>query len=229
MRIFFLLWCLISFIPLKAQQKILFVGNSLTYYNDLPELVRKIAEADGLKLKIKSISLPNYALEDHWIEGKAAGEIKSTHYDFVVFQQGPSALKTSRSNLIEYSLLFAKICRTQNSAVAFYSVWPSVDRSFDFENVFHSYAAAADTTNGIVCPAGNAWLEVWKRNEDFPLYSSDGFHPTEQGSLLAAMVIYGSLFKKTNFDFLQRDRFVSGSVTPKHFNLLKEAASASLK
>jgi hypothetical protein len=224
MRITFLILFSIVVSGLNAQQRILFVGNSLTYYNDLPGLVKKIAKQDGLSLTVNTISKPNYSLEDHWVEGKVEAEIKSTHYDIVIFQQGPSALKASRENLVEYALLFSKICREQKSRMAFYSVWPSGDRQFDFPNVFTSYKAAADTTNGVVCPAGNAWLNVWNEKKDFPLYSADGFHPTEHGSLLAAMVIYASLFHKTNFDFISPEKMSLRFVTNDQLLLLSSAA-----
>jgi hypothetical protein len=228
MKIRLLLCLLCSCTLLSAQQKILFVGNSLTYYNDLPKLVKEIAKQNGIKLDVHSFTKPNYALEDHWIEGAVVAELRSTHYDFIVFQQGPSALKASRENLIEYALMFSKVCKEQNSRMAFYSVWPSGDRSFDFENVYRSYSAAADTTHGIVCPAGNAWLKVWEGKKDFPLYSEDGFHPTEHGSLLAALVIYGSLFKRTSFEFIEFNKLSLQFVTHQHFELLKKAATASL-
>lgn len=212
-----------------AQQKILFVGNSLTYYNNLPMLIKTIAGQDGVKITVHSFTKPNYSLEDHWIEGKVEAELRRNHYDFVVFQQGPSALKESRENLIEYALRFSKVCKEQNSKIAFYMVWPSGDRSFDFENVIRSYTTAADTTQGIICAAGRAWLKTWEDKKDYPLYSTDGFHPTEHGSLLAALVIYGSLFKKTEFDFVELQKLHLKFVTKDHFNILKKAASSTLQ
>jgi hypothetical protein len=212
----------------QAQQRILFVGNSLTYYNDLPEMVKKIARQDGIKLLINSICKPNYALEDHWIEGKVVDELKSRHYDIVVFQQGPSALASSRKNLIEYALLFSKVCRQQHSTMAFYSVWPSGDRLFDFPAVLASYTAAADTTKGTVCAVGDAWLALWEQEKDFPLYAADGFHPSEHGSLLAAMVIYGTLFQKTNLEFVTLDKLSLRFVADPQLAQLKNAATKSL-
>jgi hypothetical protein len=212
----------------QAQQRILFIGNSLTYYNDLPGLVGKIARQDGVKLVIKSFSKPNYALEDHWIEQQAAAEIKKDRYDYIVLQQGPSALLESRVNLLEYATFFARAARAQGSKVAFYMVWPSSNRSFDFQGVIDSYTQAADSVGGILCPVGKAWLKVWEEKKDFPLYDTDGFHPSEKASLLAAMIIYGKLMKRTDLEFVKPAKLGLQPLSEEEFSILKAVAGAVL-
>lgn len=49
--------------------RILFVGNSLTYVNDLPHLVEQVARERGVSIKTEMLAFPDYALEDHWKEG----------------------------------------------------------------------------------------------------------------------------------------------------------------
>jgi hypothetical protein len=227
MRIHFFL-LIFSVVSVHAQQKILFVGNSLTYSNDLPGLVKNIALQNNHPLEANSLSKPNYSLEDHWKEGYVVKEINKGLYDFVIVQQGPSALKASRDNLIEYSLLFAKACKDRACKLAFYMVWPSAERSFDFKDVITSYTLAADTTHSILCPAGSAWLKVWELKKDLQLYSGDGFHPSEQGSLLAALVLYGALFNKNEFNFIQLKKLPLQRVTESEFEMLKKAATAVL-
>jgi len=60
----------------QKRYKILFVGNSLTYTNNLPELVKIEAQTKDLKLKTKMIAFPNYALEDHLNNGNVQKLIK---------------------------------------------------------------------------------------------------------------------------------------------------------
>lgn len=72
--------------------RILFVGNSLTYTNDLPALVKEMAKQDNVTIISTSFLFPDYSLEDHWNEGRVKAEIDKGGYDFVIAQQGPSAL-----------------------------------------------------------------------------------------------------------------------------------------
>jgi hypothetical protein len=229
-RLFFLCCILFSF-SVCAQQKItvLFVGNSLTYANNLPELVKTIATCDHTLLDFKMLALPNYALVDHLNDGQVISEIQSKKYDFVVVQQGPSSQAEGRSMLINDGLKFARLCAENNSQLAFYTVWPSKARSFDFQGVLESYRKAAETSNSILCPAGNAWLQVWKSYPEFKLYSEDNFHPSYSGSLLAALVIYGSLTKKNEFDFVSFTSFNNIPLSKEDFNILKRSARFTLK
>lgn len=207
-----------------AQTKILFVGNSLTYTNNLPLLVEKIAKEDGTSIVTEMIAFPNYALEDHWNETQVSSALARTKYDYVILQQGPSAMPASRTNLVEYALKFSQLCRKSKAKVCLYTVWPSRERNFDFLNVIKSYAMAADTAGGRALEAGLAWKKILDENEDFPLYSSDDFHPTMHGSLLSAMVIYATLFQKNNFDFLKLENLSSKSITEAELDLMKNVA-----
>ena len=91
-------------------------------------------------------------------------------------------------------------------ALALYMVWPSQARSFDFDNVINSYTSAARAHDALICPAGRAWKYAWQSDAALPLYSSDRFHPSIYGSVLAALTIYGSLYEKKDFKFLKHSR-----------------------
>lgn len=54
---------------------VLFIGNSLTYANDLPEMVRALALAAGDTLRVGSVANPDWSLEDHWNGGGARSAI----------------------------------------------------------------------------------------------------------------------------------------------------------
>ncbi len=75
--------------------RILFIGNSLTYSNDLPAMVCAMARAASRNAVCESVTKPDYSLEDHWQERDARRAV-ARGWDFVVLQQGPSALPESR-------------------------------------------------------------------------------------------------------------------------------------
>lgn len=220
------------FITLSAfgQKKvnILFVGNSLTYYNNLPELVNLIAKCDSVEMTYQMLALPNYALEDHWNEGRVITEIKTDKYDFVVVQQGPSSQQEGRTMLLNDGLKLAKLCAENKTRLAFYTVWPSKARLMDFPDVMETYRLAADSTKGILCPAGKAWLKVWENYPEFKLYGEDDFHPNYKGSLLAALVIYGSVMKKNNFNFVDYYALKNVALTKSDFKILLQVARETL-
>ncbi|MGZ8516288.1 MAG: hypothetical protein ACXWWD_03015 [Chitinophagaceae bacterium] len=198
--------CSISSICIGADTsslKILFIGNSLTYTNNLPALVQEIGRHDSVNIRFTSLSFPNYSFEDHWNEGQIQKEIEDGKYDFVVAQQGPSAMPDSRVLLIEYSKRISELCKNSKTRFCLYTVWPAKARSFDHDGVIVSYKKAAEQTSAVFAPAGLAWKEAWKINPDLQLYGPDNFHPSTAGSLLAAMTIYAAIKEKKSFYFLK--------------------------
>ncbi len=179
----------------KAELRVLFIGNSLTYANDLPAMIEALAEATKQKRFIyRSVAFPNLSLQDQWERGEAQKAIAQGKWDVVVLQQGPSALAESRQSLLAYTRLFANKIRASDAKPALYMVWPAEARSSDFERVVESYKLAADEVKGILLPVGQAWREAWKRDAKLQLYAEDRFHPSVTGSYLAALVIYEKLF-----------------------------------
>lgn len=214
----------------KSALKILFVGNSLTYTNDLPQLVQEMGRHDSVSIEYTTLCFPNYSLEDHWNEGKVQKEIETGQYDFVVVQQGPSALPESQVLLLEYAQRLAEVCRKYNASMAIYMVWPTSSRYFDLDNVIYSYTQAAKRTQSLLCPAGLAWKYAWQSTPSLPLYGNDNFHPSMTGSLLAAFTVYGTLTDKNNFDFLTAGKpSWSTEISEKNILLLKQAALKAMK
>ena len=214
----------------KKKINILFVGNSLTYSNSLPDLVKELGKQDEVEIKYYLLLFPDYSLEDHWNEGKVQKELYKGKFDFVIAQQGPSALPESQILLLEYTKKFKKLCDSTKAKLALYMVWPSKARLFDLDNVIYSYTHAAGETRSLLCPAGLAWKNAWALDTTLTLYSADNFHPGITGSVLAALTIYGTVTGKNDFDFI-RYKKVSwhNEISKEKLNVLKQAATGSLK
>ena len=92
---FLCLWPVPGFGQAPAPARVLFVGNSLTYANDLPAMVATLARAAGKPMQVDSVALPDFGLEEHWQQGDARRAIARGGWTYVVLQQGPSALPDS--------------------------------------------------------------------------------------------------------------------------------------
>jgi len=180
--------------PNDGKLGVLFIGNSLTYTNDLPAMVKTLADAAGeVEFHYQTVAFGNYALQDHWDRGDALTAIQQGGWDFVVMQQGPSSLPESRVNLIQYTRMFAEPIRDAGARPALYMVWPTADRVAFRDDVTISYTEVADAVDGMLFPAGEAFREAMRHNPHLTLFSPDGFHPSSAGTYLAALVIYAQL------------------------------------
>lgn len=176
-----------------APLRVLFLGNSLTYTNDLPRMVEALSSSGERRVRATMIAGPNYGLEDLWREAKVREAIRSRAFDVVVMQQGPSALPESRTNLVTWAKKFGDFIREHDAEPALFMVWPSSDRAFDRQRVAESYRIAAEACGCRLLPAGEAWQAAWKKSGRLSLYGVDGFHPSSEGSFLAALVIWSGL------------------------------------
>ncbi|HMC02316.1 MAG TPA: hypothetical protein VKN14_14850 [Flavobacteriaceae bacterium] len=178
----------------ESDFNILFVGNSLTYTNNLPELVKQIAQEKGITLGIKTIAKPNYAIVDHWAEGEVQKYIESKNFDYVIIQQGPSSQQEGRNMLIEGGKKYVELCATNNAKLCYFMVWPSLTYYHTFDGVIKNHEDAAIINNALLCPVGLIWKDHFDATNTFDYYGSDGFHPSLLGSQIAANVIVATLF-----------------------------------
>jgi hypothetical protein len=184
-----------------AVVRVLFIGNSLTAGNDLPGMVSGLAAAAGRAVVVEESLMPGSSLEDHWELTDARQRIARGRFDYVVLQQGPSALEESRVYLREWTAKWAPVIRAAGGRPALYAPWPTEQRAFDFPRVSDSYRLAAEDVNGIFLPAGDAWLRTWELDRSMPLYGDDRFHPSVHGTYAAAVVIAARLLDLDPRDF----------------------------
>jgi hypothetical protein len=174
--------------------RVLFIGNSLTYVNNLPGTLSALALSAGDTIQVRMVAEPNFALIDHYVGGSnALGEIDSGRWNFVVLQQGPSTTPINRDSLILTAKLFEPRIRAAGATPALYMVWPTLDRFAFFDAARVSYQMAATAVNGIFLPAGRAWVTALESDPGLSLYDADGLHPSPLGTYLAALVIYERL------------------------------------
>lgn len=206
---------------------VLFIGNSLTYVNDLPSMVRVLADSAGAeKMYVEQVTKPDYALEDHWADGDARRAISRGGWRVVVLQQGPSSLPENRANLRQLAATFAQVIRQAGGSPALYQVWPATVNFSTFDAALESYRLAAEDVQGTLLPGGAAWKAAWRRDPALPLYSSDGLHPSVQGSYLVAVTMFGALYHRSAIGLPAGLRVPAGTflLPASQARLLQEAA-----
>jgi len=179
--------------------RVLFIGNSYTYVNDVPGLVQALVDSShmGDSIAVETVAFPDFALVDHWNEGTALREIRKGGWRWVVLQQGPSSVGVNRDTLRMWTKAFASEIDKIGGRTALFSAWPSAARTQDFDRAIESYTLAASDVNGMLAPVAASWLAAWRRDASLALYASDGLHASVDGSYLAALAIYGALLGRS--------------------------------
>lgn len=215
----------------QPPRRILFIGNSLTSENNLPALVKVLAEAAGhptLTVGLDVVDATNLA--DHWYG--FAPSIIDEGWDIVVLQQGPTSRAVDRVELRMMAARFAARIRAKGGEPALYMVWPEAQFSTSFPNISHSYTAAAEDVNGFLFPVCEAWLEIWRRDIAMPLYGSDNFHPSVYGTYAAALTILGVTYARSTVGMPSRLLLPGGTsvwINPVDARLMQEAVDVAVQ
>jgi hypothetical protein len=177
----------------EPEVRVLFVGNSLTSSNDLPGMVRALAAAGGKRLAYHCDTPDGFNLDDHWPPGRPFELLARERWDYLVLQQGPSTRLESRRQLAASAKRFSDAAVAAGVTPAVYGVWPMQNQPNGFDLACSSYREAAIAADAVFCPVGEAWRAALLLDPPIALYQSDGLHPTQAGSYLAALVIVEQL------------------------------------
>lgn len=213
-------------VPLGAEAiSVVFLGNSHTYFNDLPGLVQDLAEAGGDTLKVAS-STPggctlSYPSNAHLTNPVSIGLLEAGGWDYVVLQeqsQFPCIPYLRDAFMFPGAIALDSIARahTPCAAAVLYMTWghnhqgPFVESFAGYaspefadydamqDSVTAAYLRLADSLGTPVAPAGAAWQNAYHGGIALEvLFSPDEYHPALAGSYLAACVFYATFFQKS--------------------------------
>jgi PKD repeat protein len=199
----------------QAQEtaKVLFIGNSYTYVNDLPSMLSSIATSFGDQVTHDSQTPGGTTFQGHTQNAATWNKINSQIWDFVVLQaqsQEPSFPDSQvNSSTIPYAMQLADSVYANNfcTEVMMYMTWGRKNgdpqwapiSTFDGMNdrLRSAYLRMADSVQGSVSPVGSAWKYVRENYPSIELYNADESHPSVAGTYLAACTFYASIFRKT--------------------------------
>lgn len=180
--------------------RVLFVGNSLTYENDLPRTIADMAKAVAdTPLVYRVAAHANHSLEDHFHDG-IERRIARDGWQVVVMQQGPSTTLPNQIHLAAWSAELDGFVTGAGARTAMYEVAPGGTNPVAFEAVRASYRNAALDIGAMFIPAAEAFLLAWDEDPTLVLYQMDQFHPSRLGTYLIALVHFEMLYDRPATD-----------------------------
>ena len=238
----FLLTLLLISLSLCAQKKIkvLFIGNSYTYVNNLPQAIHDLALANGDTLIFSSSTPGGYTFQQQSAYAPTLSLIAQGGWDYVVLQDQseepsfpPSQVQT---DVYPYARTLDSLIHAADSCTetVFYMTWghqngdPSNCAGYPQictysgmqDRLTQSYLEMGQLVHATVAPAGEAWRKIVSQYHPIDLYQSDSSHPTIWGTYLTASVFYEILFQKN----VVGDTFITAGIADSNALQLREAA-----
>ena len=201
--------------PSKAQDtlSVLFLGNSYTQFNNLPQLFLELSASGGFPVFTDSYSPGGYTLEGHSTDSTSLQKIARAEWDYVILQEQstiPSIDYLRYNMMYPAAELLDSLIHVAGANTGFFMTW---GRKYGghmtwgsylspvFEDFFHmqdtlssAYTEISEILDALLCPVGNAWATAVEMDSLVDLWQPDNSHPTLMGSYLSACVFYSVFY-----------------------------------
>ncbi|MEI6738745.1 MAG: hypothetical protein WCK74_00395 [Gemmatimonadaceae bacterium] len=177
--------------------RILWIGNSYTYVNDLPRTLTSLAMAAGEDRlpAITAVLKGGQFLKGHTQRTDLPAVI-AEGWDYVVLQEQSMTPIQQPDSLWKYGQQLGQLAKQAGAKVLLYVTWPRRDTPNTSDAIVAAYSQLAQRLDATLVPVGPAWMAMRSAMPGAELYIDDGSHPTPIGTYIAAGVFYRTLYGK---------------------------------
>ena len=211
-----LVLCVTMLMAQGERKRVLFVGNSYTEVNNLPNLVQRVAESAGDALEYESNTPGGCTFAQH-CTNRSMSLIQQGGWDVVVLQE-QSQLPSFPQSQVEVEvfpyaqqLVQAVYNNNPDGEAMFYMTWgrkngdqrnaPYFPVLGSYEGMdsmlYERYMYMARQYDASLCPVGRVWRYLRANNPEIELYQPDESHPSLAGSYAAACAFYTLIFHRS--------------------------------
>lgn len=193
----------------SADARVLFIGNSFTFQNDLPSMLRELAKANDFRLATQMIAPPGALLESQAADPEVHRRLASRWTSVVLQEQSQQAsfLPAQSEKTIAALLSLRRRAAEAGNTTVLFETWGyrDGDQSNIPNDTFEAmasrlergYATFSEKSGIALVPVGHAWARAHREHPDVVLWAGDGKHPTVAGTYLAACVFFVTLFHRS--------------------------------
>ena len=187
--------------------KVLMLGNSYTYFFDMPKILQALLDENGVGAKVDSITAGGRRLAQNVDEGDAlhaevVAKCQESAYDVLILQE------QSHTPMSHYREFLRGVCGcvelVKPQKTVMYATWGRKEGcnlldEFGWTNrtmtegLAAAYDAAARKVGGTCAHVGKCFFEIRKAYPEIELYDPDLSHPSYAGSCTAALALYKKL------------------------------------
>lgn len=214
--------------------RVLFVGNSQIYYNDMPRILEALAESapkDRPRIKAGRALTGGATLEYHWNKGTGKdtprAKITEEKWDYVVIQEYSSV--ASQESFTKHARLFHELIRPTGAQTVLFATanFPSPYPK-GFQDLHDKHVALAQELKVPLAAGGKAWMAYWGDNptleQRLDLFDKDKGHPGKKGSYLYACTFYALFTGQSPVGLTHRLPSPEHTITPDEAKRFQEAA-----
>ena len=189
--------------------RILFLGNSYTYVNDLPGTFTQLAASGGHNVQTGMVANGGETLSQHAAAADSLTALTGSNWSYVVLQEQseiPASASAREQIMYPAARTLSARIRGAGAVPIFFMTWAHKDgdpsyglpdyRSMQIQ-IDEAYLEIAHEQKDPVAPVGYTWFIVHQEHAEIQMWVDDGSHPTQAGTYLAACVFYATVFQQS--------------------------------
>jgi hypothetical protein len=217
--------------------RVLFIGNSYTYVNDLPHAFEQLADSGGERVGVGMLAQGGWTLAQHASDAATTTALGGSRWDDVVLQEQsetPVLEAWRETRMYPAAVRLVSMIRAVHATPVFLVTWAHRDGwpdggVADFASMQKAlddgYDAIASQLHAEVAPVGDAWRIASALPDVASLWQQDGSHPSLEGTYLAACVVFTTVFHRSPVHL----SFTAGLPVPEALALQNIAARTVLE
>lgn len=189
------------------EKRVLIIGNSYTFYNDLPNVLQALSKKTKCPLIVDSHTAGAMSLRG-FLESpqhaRARQLVETGNYDWLILQDQSQTPAYKPEETMDSVRRWAAIAKKHNTKVLLFLTWAHASNEggkmrplVDMQELTSTAYCKAGIENKVkVAPVGEAWARWYRKNPNKPLHLEDCSHPNPTGTYLAACVLHASISGK---------------------------------
>ena len=174
---------------------ILFLGNSHTYFHDMPELFARFAEKTcGEKPRVTMLAYSGRSLDWHRKEYFSLRfNLMYGQYDYCLIQQAAHPYPPVEATL-KIGAEIIDLCHRCGVKPIVYMTWAEKCFPENQQKMIDTCEKLAAENNALLAPVGRFWQRVRTEHGDIDLFHTDGEHAGPYGDFLVAATLCNLLY-----------------------------------
>ena len=187
--------------------KLLFIGNSHTFFNDMPHTVGELYRLCGMETPdVTMLTVGGMSLDWHAGQPSVWFSLKYGNYDRVVLQDVAHPFRGVEPLLSGAGSIIGRMDRSKTTP-CLYMTWASLANPGAQADMIAAYREAQSRYDTLLAPVGCVWEKIRYGHPEINLFWQDGEHASPYGSYLAACTIFCALTGRTSLSPDMSDAF----------------------
>ena len=178
----------------KDTLKILFVGNSFTYFYNLPQVLSSLSKySNKIHFKTKHSLVGGSTIRTHLNQKRGTKTINILNeeiFDYVIINHHSLATINDHDSFIETSKQIVNLVRSKSAIPVFMQTWAYYSKPLMINTIASAYKEMSELLSVDIIPCGQILSEVRKRRPELNLFDDDDKHPSKNATYINALAFF---------------------------------------